>query len=221
MLTAEDEAVRGALTRLIAELGHAPSSELLAERVGRGKAEVELSLQRLADSHALLLHPGSLRPWAVHPFALAPGSCWVRTPDRGYWANCLYCGLGIAAALGSDARVTTRLGGERETAVYRVEGGKLLHTQGVFHLSTPAAQWWDNVIFACATFQPFASEADVDPWCARHALPRGHVMSLDALWAFASDWYGSYLRAPWRKRTASQVRTLFDRHGLTGPFWSW
>lgn len=157
----------------------------------------------------------------VHPFALSPGSCWVETQERGYWANCLYCALGIAAALRSDARVTTRLGGEGRTALFRVEGGRLLDTDGVFHLSVPARFWWDNVIHACATFQPFESEAEVDPWCERHALPRGHVMSLEALWRFASDWYGPCLEAPWRQRSSEQVRALFDAHGLTGDFWSW
>lgn len=220
-LSLADQELRGLLTRLIAQRGHAPSLEALAGAAGLSPDEAEASLRRLHDAHALLLHPHQCTPWAVHPFALAPGSCWVETPERGYWANCLYCGLGIAAALKSDARVTTRLGGEGETAVYRVANGKLLDRRGVFHLSTPAAHWWDNVIFACATFQPFAHESEVDPWCERHALPRGHVMTLDALWAFASDWYGRYLETPWRKRTVSQVRALFDRHGLTGPFWSW
>ncbi|MEO5821639.1 MAG: hypothetical protein ABIT71_14150 [Vicinamibacteraceae bacterium] len=46
-------------------------------------------LRRLQDAHALQLHPLGCRPWVVHPFALAPGSCWVQTPRIGYWAQCL------------------------------------------------------------------------------------------------------------------------------------
>jgi len=45
-------------------------------------------------------------------------------------------------------------------------------------------------------------------------------MTLDALWRFASDWYGGYLDQPWRKRTPAEVRALLDLHGLTGPFWA-
>lgn len=218
-LTLFDQGLRGLLTRMIAERGHAPPLDELAHRAGASRDEAAASLRRLHDAHALLLHPDSIEPWAVHPFALAPGSCWVETARCAYWANCLYCALGIAAALKSDATITTRLGGEGETALYRVRGGALLDTDGIFHLSTPVALWWDNVVFACSTFQPFRSEADVDAWCARHALPRGAVMSLDALWRFASDWYGAYLDEPWRKRSAEEARTLFARHGLTGPFW--
>lgn len=219
-LSLADQDLRGLLTRAIAKLGHAPPLHDLAGVAGATVQEVEAALQRLHDAHALLLHPHRCEPWAVHPFALSPGSCWVETAERGYWANCLYCGLGIAAALKSDARITTRFGGEGQTACFRVEGGGLADTGSVFHLSTPIRHWWKNVIHACATFQPFQSETDVDPWCRRHAMPRGQVMTLDALWRFAVDWYGAYLQEPWRKRSPEQVRTLLDSHGLTGEFWS-
>jgi hypothetical protein len=94
-----------------------------------------------------------------------------------------------------------------------------LDTGDVFHLSTPAARWWDNVIFACASFQPFRDEAEIEPWCRRHAMPKGAVLTLPALWAFARDWYGGYLKEPWRKRPIGDVRALFARHGLVSEFW--
>lgn len=218
-LDRDDEAVRGALTRAIAKLGHAPSIEALAAELSRAPADVTRSLHRLADAHALLLHPGTDRPWVVHPFALSAGSCWVDTQHGGYWANCLYCACGIAASLSCDAHIHTRYGGEAEPVVFRVADGALVDTGDLFHLSTPAARWWDNVIFACASFQPFRSADAVDDWCRRHAMPKGAVLSLPQLWGFARDWYGSYLREPWRKRSAEEARQVFQRHALTGPFW--
>jgi hypothetical protein len=217
-----DQDLRGLLTRTIALAGRAPSNAELARAAGVEEAQVEASLQRLHDTHSLLLHPHKCEPWLVHPFALTAGSCWVdigEPSERGYWANCLYCAFGIAAATGKSAVVTTRYGGERITTAYRIGEGRLLDHHGLFHLSTPAARWWDNIVAACASFQPFAREEDIDPWCERHGMKRGATMSLDALWRFASDWYGAYLDDPWRKRTPDEVRALFDRHGLTGPFW--
>jgi hypothetical protein len=214
-----DEALRGLLTREIAERGFAPSIDELAASAGRSADEVRRALRRLHDAHALLLHPHVCEPWVVHPFALAPGSCWVETERCGYWANCLYCAFGIAATLRSDARIITRLGGEGRTALYRISGGDLLDREGIFHMSTPIARWWDNVIYACASFQPFLSEAEVDPWCERHGMPRGAVMMLPALWEFAKEWYGDYLQEPWRKRGPDEVRAMLTRHRLTGSFW--
>jgi hypothetical protein len=219
LLTEQDQDVRGALTRLIAQLGQAPDTSTLAAQCGLSAAETEVSLRRLHDTHALLLHPHVCKPWAVHPFALAPGGCWVETPKRGYWANCLYCGFGIAAALQCDAVISTRLGGEAEFITYTVKNEVPSHADHVFHLSTPAAHWWDNVIFACSSFQPFRSAADIEPWCRRHNMPRGHVFTIPELWAFAKDWYGGYLKTPWRKRSPDETLSLFRRHSLVSEFW--
>ena len=49
-------------------------------------------------------------------------------------------------------------------------------------------------------------------------MPDGYT-TMDALWRFASDWYGACLDAGWRKRSPEQVQALFDRHRLTAPFW--
>jgi len=219
MLAHADQNLRGTLTRMIAERGHAPTMDELARRQGWTNEATEASLRRLHEAHALLLHPGGTRPWLVHPFALSPGSCWVATGALGYWASCLYCAFGIAAALRRDATITTRLGAEHETVTYRIRAGEVEGSTDIFHLSTPVAAWWDNVIHACASFQPFRSEGDVEDWCVRHALPRGAILSLPALWLFARDWYGAYLQEPWRKRTREEVRALFQRHGLTSAFW--
>jgi len=220
MLERRDEDLRGLLTRAIARRGFAPPLDELAAEAGLSESDAEASLYRLADAHALLLHPGVSRPWVVHPFALAPASCWVDAAGRGYWASCLYCGFGILAALRSDGVVTTRFGGEGETARFEIAGGELTKGEGVFHLATPAARWWDNVVYACSSFQPFPREEDIGPWCARHAMPRGAVLSVERLWRFASDWYGGYLSQPWRKRTSDEARALFARHGLNGAFWA-
>lgn len=215
-----DQDVRGSVTRLIAALGYAPTHAQVAASLGITVAEVEAALDRLHATHSLLLHPHQRRVWVAHPFALSAGSCWVQTAGHGYWANCLYCALGIAAATERDAVITTRLGGEGDTVHLAVKSGQIIAGgELLFHLSTPAAHWWDNVIAACASFQPFRNEAEVIDWCARHAMPRGHVMTIPQLWAFASDWYGSYINQPWRKRSREEIRTLFARHALPEPFW--
>jgi len=115
--------------------------------------------------------------------------------------------------------IHTRYGGEAQPVIYPVRNGELQDTGDIFHFSTPAARWWDNVIFACSSFQPFRTVADARDWCRRHDFPEGATMSLPALWRFASEWYGSYLSQPWRKRSVAQAQELFRRHELVGPFW--
>lgn len=218
-LSSLDLEVRGELTRAIAELGRAPNNEQLAARLHLDVMAVEKALKRLHDAHALQLHPHRCEPWAVHPFALSPGSCWVNASGRGWWANCLYCGMGIAAALKEDVSIHTRLGGEQEPIVVHVSDGAVQETELLFHLSTPVREWWDNVIHACATFQPFRSEADIADWCERHGLPRGAIVPLPRMCRFAADWYGNYLQKPWKKRSSEEAKALFAQHGFEGDFW--
>lgn len=220
MLSPIDLRVRGELTRSIAELEHAPSNRELALRIGCSQGECETALTALAHAHALLLHPGTKNPWVVHPFALSPGSCWVEIGEKGWWANCLYCAFGIASAIGRDADIFTRIGGEREHLHVHVRDGEVVEQDLLFHLSTPPRAWWDNVIHACASFQPFRQEREVDIWCERHALPKGAVVPLPNMFSFAKDWYGGYVREPWRKRSSAEVQEIFDQHGFTSPFWS-
>jgi hypothetical protein len=207
------------LARAIAADGRAPSNAALAQLAGCGTGEVEAGLNELAALNGLLLHPHKCKPWAVHPFALAPGSCWVKTEARGYWANCLYCAFGIAAALDRDALVFTRLGSEHEQICFKIRDGRVDHEALLFHLSVPVAEWWDNVIYACSSFQPFRSEADIRAWCERHDFAPGAVLAIPQLWDFARSWYGSCLVEPWRKRTKEEVEAIFAANGLTGPFW--
>jgi hypothetical protein len=39
------------------------------------------------------------------------------------------------------------------------------------------------------------------------------------MWSFAADWYGDYLRRPWRKRSIDETKALFAKHGFVGEFW--
>ncbi|HZU51150.1 MAG TPA: organomercurial lyase [Sphingomicrobium sp.] len=171
------------------------------------------------DAHSLLLHPHRCAAWVVHPFALSPGSCWVEIGARGWWANCVYCAMGIAASLKADADISTRIGGEREPVVIRIRDDDVLERDLLLHLSTPVREWWDNVIHACATFQPFRRKSDVHVWCERHAMPLGAIIPLPEMYAFARDWYGDYVDKPWRKRSRDETVALFAKHGFEGEFW--
>ena len=138
----------------------------------------------------------------------------------GYSAGCfMFCTREAYNASGGYPE--EYYGGEDEPARYELRRGLGVDapTEDVFHLSTPAARWWDNVIFACSSFQPFRSAAEVDRWCREHDLPRGASMSIPALWLFARDWYGGYLSDPWRKRSPAEAAALFTKHGLVGEFW--
>lgn len=213
-------ALHAAIGRHFVDRGTAPSITELTRQFALDRAVIADALRALADYHGVVLHPQSGEIWAMHPFAAAPTLFWVESEGRGWWGNCAWCSLGIVALLGTDARITTRLGGEAATVMVEIEGGVVKTPEYVVHFPIPMVQAWDNVTYTCSCMLLFESPAAVEEWCVRHAIPRGDVQPLSKVWAFAQAWYDRHLDPDWTKWTTEEARELFQRFGLTGPTWA-
>lgn len=208
-----------AIARHFVDRGSAPSVAALSEHLSQPPGVVREALRALEEYHGVVLHPASGEIWAMHPFSAAPTAFWVETSRGGWWGNCAWCSLGVAALVGDDATITTTIGGESERVVIRIVGGVVQPSHLLVHFPIPMARAWDNVTYTCSTMLVFDSVPDVDAWCARHAIPRGDVRPIGTIWAFAQEWYGRHLDADWSKWTTDEARELFARFGLSGPIW--
>jgi hypothetical protein len=65
----------------------------------------------------------------------------------------------------------------------------------------------------------FRSEEHVYRWCAARAVPRRPLVSLAQLWELAVAWYATRLTPEARRPMGAEIRSIFDRLGLTDPFW--
>jgi len=200
--------------------GRAPALAALAEAASVSPADVAASLGRLAEGHGLVLHPGTTEVWIAHPFSLSPTGVWVAADDgRGWWAPCLWCATGIAALVARPVVVHARIGGEAEAVAIPLADGRA-GDDVVVHFALPPRDAWSNVVHYCACVLPFRAAADVDAWCARHRLPRGEVVPLAQVADLGCAWYGRHLDRDWRKWTVPEAQAIFERVGLTGPFWA-
>ena len=209
-----------AILRGLVEQGYAPSCAALAEQLGTSVEEMASALRALADDHGVVLHPHQPEVWVIHPFATSATPFVVRQGDRLWWGNCAWCSLGIAALLGGD-RVTieTSLGAEGQALAIHVDHQRVREQELWVHFPVPMARAWDNVIYTCANMLVFESEAAIDAWCLRHAVPRGDAQPVQRVYEFAAAWYGRHLDPDWRKWTVAEARALFARFGLGGPIW--
>ena len=211
--------LHAALINFAIEHGYAPSTRELASRLDASESEIADALQVLADDHGVVLHPGTTRPWVVHPFAFAPTNFLLRSGDRQWWGNCAWCGLGAAHLLNRDLEIVTTLGADGKQVVLRVVGGELLDTNFVVHFPVPMRDAWQNVVYTCSVMLLFENETSVDAWCRRHHFARGDVQPVSKIWEFARVWYGNHRSADWKKWTTDQAREIFERFGLKGPIW--
>jgi hypothetical protein len=215
------ERIHYLLTAHVIERGHAPDVEALARLAGCSTDEAAGGLTRLRQMHGVILEPGSTRVWSLHPFALAPTSFWVSADGRsGWWANCAWCALGIAAALARDVTISARDGGEWEPLTFRVEAGRPARADLVVHFPYPPARWWDNPYAPCANILFFSDPASVAAWCERHGRPRGAVVAIETVARLAELWFGDYASPDWRRKTARVAEAIFRALELDGAFWA-
>lgn len=65
----------------------------------------------------------------------------------------------------------------------------------------------------------FRSEEHVDSWCKQNQVPRRPIVSIDQLWQLALNWYENRLRTDSQRPASDEIISIFDRIGLSGPFW--
>lgn len=213
-------ALHQAILSFVIEKGRAPATDELASRLDASPDAIERGLLALQEYHGVVLHPGTSKIWVIHPFSLAPTNFWVEgTHGRGWWGNCAWCSLGVAALVDGTCVITTRLGADDELAYVTILHGELMDTDYVVHFPVPMRRAWDNVIYTCSTMLLFEDEAAVDAWCARHRIEKGDVQPIDLVWRFARVWYGNHLSPTWTKWTAEEAAGIFRDFGLTGPIW--
>ena len=208
-----------AIIRHVAEQGFAPSIVALHQQLAWSELDVRSVLARLADIRGAILKPNSSDLWAIHPFTLMPTPTWVEADNRGYWANCAWCALGIGAALRQDIRVVSRLGAEHETVEFQVHRGRVSNEQLLIHFPFSPSEWWSNPYNPCGGILFFSSYSEIGGWCARHGFPRGEVIDIAAGVALAREWFGDYLEPTWRRKSRDEAQQLFRSLGLTAEFW--
>jgi hypothetical protein len=138
---------------------------------------------------------------------------------HGWWAPCIWCGLGIAALVREDVVIHSRLGGEVEGIDLHVRQGAVVQDDMVVHFAVPPRNAWDNVHYYCSTVLAFESESQVEAWSIRHGIPKGAVVPISQVMSLATAWYGGHAAPDWKKWSIDQARAIFARAGLTGPFW--
>jgi hypothetical protein len=214
-----DAAVHYAIIDAVRNVGRAPDRFTVASQLGRGVQDVERSLKRLEASHSLVLHPHVVEPWVIAPFSLSPTATWVQQGNTGWWSACIWCAFGIAALVGGDVTIHTRIGGETDDVDIHVIDGAVVEKDLVVHFAVRPQVSWDNIHHHCACILPFRMSADVEDWSARHGIAIGDVVPIEQAASLGRVWYGKHGDRDWKKCSITEARALFATVGLKGQFW--
>jgi hypothetical protein len=211
-----DGRVHAAVIRGFLARGFAPSPAEIAGELSTSLESIEDSLRSLESAHGLVLHHGKTDVWIAHPFSSSPTGVWVACGERGWWAPCIWCAMGIAVLAGDECIIHARLGGESETTEIRV--GAEVSPDLPVHFAHPPRDAWDNVVHWCASVLPFRTANDVPAWCTRHRFPEGRIIPASRVLTLARRWYGRHADDDWKKHTIAEAQRIFDEVGLEGEF---
>ncbi len=128
--------------------GRAETAAETAVGLGIEHDEVEESLRRLHDAHALVLHPGSTEIRMLNPFSAVETPHRVEAGGRSWFANCAWDALGIPAALHADGRIESVCADCGDRVELEVHNGELVcGAELLWHVLVPARRWWDDIGF--------------------------------------------------------------------------
>jgi hypothetical protein len=181
--------------------------------------ETERGLHSLHEMRGVILMPGSSTVWSLHLFAFLPTRFRVTAGQGGWWANCAWCSLGIAATLATGVTIRTGDGAEGDELEFSVAGGTSSRPDLPMHFPYPPARWWDNPYCPCGNILLFSSQDKIDGWCARHGRPKGSVLDMATAIGLAQRWFGDYASPEWRRKSPQDASRIFDELGLDRAFW--
>jgi len=199
--------------------GYAPDLAELCRLTHAKEASVVKALKDLEEYHGVVLHPHSSRIWVIHPFSNAPTNFYVESDKRGWWGNCAWCSLGIAALVNKDAKITSSFGAHGDPAVITIQDGQIKEGEFLVHFPIPMKEAWDNVIYTCSTMLLFRDKQEIRHWCAQHHIAEGDIQPVSKVWQLARIWYGKHMDTNWEKWTAQEAQQIFWQCSLHHPVW--
>jgi hypothetical protein len=216
----DDETVRLAVYRTLAEVGSPPTREELAAAFDVPVADIAESLRRLATARHVVLD-GDERIVMAHPFATIPLGFAVMGARTLWWGGCAWDSFALPHLLPDEPEVlvATRCPG-CDAALSWVVGRDAPPTgDEVAHFLVPVARIWDDVVHTCSNQRLFCNETCVQWWLDRTRNARGYVMDIPTLWRLAQHWYDGRLDAGYTRREPAAAAAYFKGVGLSGPFW--
>lgn len=140
-----DQELRHHVYSATVELGRPPLSTEVAAALGVAAADVLDGFRRLRERRLVYLARDTGEIVMAPPFSAFPTGFLVKTRQRSYFANCVWDGYGIAAALHEDATIQASCACCGEPMTLAVEAGRPTSAEGIAHFAVPAAHWWDDL----------------------------------------------------------------------------
>jgi len=138
--------VRQAIYSHTVATGHTPSVQEVAAVEQLDVTVVAAAFKALAESHVVVLRPGTTQLWSAPPFSAVPTSFRVHGATASWYAPCAWDMFGVPAATKEDAILEARCAWSGDPLPATVRRG-VVEGDGVVHLEVPARRFWDDIFY--------------------------------------------------------------------------
>ena len=205
------------------EHSSAPALEEVMEKFGLTRKEAFDRFKALESDHHILLVPGTQRILMANPYSAVNTPFRVHVGDRQYFANCAWDTVSMHVMLGMDARVESYCHHCAEPIRIMLSGGKAVSGSPkapLIFLSTPVANWYDNLINTCSNNMVYFSSQDhMKEWLSESPNLHGESLTVEKMAEVCKPLSNGRATLEYRRPPKEEVMAYWDSIGMTSRFW--
>lgn len=179
--------------------------------------------KQLEADHHILLVPGTQRILMANPYSAVNTPFRVYVGERQYFANCAWDTVSLHVMLDKDTRVESYCHHCAEPIGILLRGGKVVSSlpkSPLIFLSTPVANWYDNLINTCSNNMVyFSSEDHLKRWLIENPQLHGEALTPGKMAEVCKPLSRGRMALDYQRPPKEEIMAYWDSIGMTSSFW--
>jgi len=201
----------------------APPLEEVMQRFKLTRREAFESFGELEADHHILLVPGTQRILMANPFSAVATPFRVYVGSKRFFANCAWDTISLHVMLELDARIESFCHHCAESIEISLSRGEMRSSKPsspLIFLSTPVANWYDNLINTCSNNMVYFSSKDhLTRWLAENPNLRGESLTVDKMVEVCRPLSRGRMNLEYKRPPKEELMSYWDSIGLKSSFW--
>ena len=205
------------------EFTTAPPLEEVMQRFKLTRKEAFNRFRELEADHHILLIPGTQRILMANPFSAVSTPFRVYIGSSRYFANCAWDSVALHVMIEKEARIASFCHHCADTIEITMNGGEVKSSQPsapVIFLSTPVANWYDNLINTCSNNMVyFASKEHMNHWLMENPKLKGEALTVEKMSEVCRPLAKGRMSLEYERPPKEELMAYWDSIGLRSDFW--
>jgi len=202
----------------------APPLEEVMQRFKLTRKEAFNRFRELEADHHILLIPGTQRILMANPFSAVSTPFKVYVGGSRYYANCAWDTVALHVMLEKEARIASFCHHCADSIEITMSGGEVKASSPpspVIFLSTPVANWYDNLINTCSNNMVYFSSKDhMNHWLMENPKLKGEALTVEKMVEVCRPLAKGRMSLEYERPSKEELMSYWDSLGLRSDFWN-